>query len=70
MASKTQWFKNAIRLYAAELICSTGLSGFQTFNLCFAYMLRGHVHKNRTKGGHSSKMDFAQILSRCSLLCL
>ena len=28
--------KNAMRLSAAELICSTGVLGFQVFNLCFA----------------------------------
>ena len=32
--------------------------------------LRVDVYKNRTRVGHSSKIDFAQILSRCSLLCL
>ena len=35
--------------------------------------LRVHVSKNQTFSnfrGHSSKIDFAQILSRCSLLCL
>ena len=26
-----------------------------------------HVHKNRAKDGHNSNMDFAQILSTCSL---
>ena len=29
MTSKTHKFKNAMRVYAAELICSTGVSGFQ-----------------------------------------
>ena len=28
MMSKTHQFKNAMRVYAAELICSTGVSGF------------------------------------------
>ena len=35
--------------------------------------LRVHVSKNQTFSnfrGHSSKIDFAQILSRCNLLCL
>ena len=35
MTSKTQWFKIAMRVYAAELICSTRVSGFQTFKLMF-----------------------------------
>ena len=37
MMSKTQRFKNAMRVYAAEsiCICSTGVSGFQTFKLVF-----------------------------------
>ena len=33
MTSKTHQFKNAMRVYAAELICSTEVSGFQTFKL-------------------------------------
>ena len=33
-------------------------------------VLRVDVYKNQTRVGHSSKIDFAQILSRCSLLCL
>ena len=31
MTSTTHLFKNAMRVYAAELICSTGVLGFQTF---------------------------------------
>ena len=33
MTSKAHYFTNAIRVYAAELICSTGVLGFQTFKL-------------------------------------
>ena len=33
MTSKTHWFKNAMRVYAAELICRTGVLGFQIFKL-------------------------------------
>ena len=39
MTSKPHLFKNAMLLYAAELICSTGVSGFQTLNPCFAYII-------------------------------
>ena len=45
MTSKAHLFKNAIRVYAAELICSTGVLGFQTFNfaLCIYNKLRSHA---------------------------
>ena len=33
MTSKTHSLKNAMRVYATELICNTGVSGFQTFKL-------------------------------------
>ena len=37
--SKTRKFKNAMRVYAAELICSTGVSaGFQTFKPVFCIL--------------------------------
>ena len=32
---KAHQFKNAMRVYAAELICSTGVLGFQTFKPVF-----------------------------------
>ena len=35
MTSKTHLFTNAMRVYAAELICSTGVLGFQTFKTVF-----------------------------------
>ena len=35
MTSKTHSFKNAMRLYATEIICSTGVSGFQVFKPVF-----------------------------------
>ena len=37
--------KNAIRVYAAELICSTGVLGFQTFKLtlCLYNKLRSYA---------------------------
>ena len=38
--------------------------------LALQITLRVDVYKNRTRVGHSSKIDFAQILSRCSLLCV
>ena len=46
MTSKAHQFKNAIRVYAAELrICSTGVLGFQTFKLtlCIYNKLRSHA---------------------------
>ena len=33
------WFKNALRVYVAELICSTGVWGFKFLNSCFAYII-------------------------------
>ena len=45
MTSKTHLFKNAMRVYAAELICSTGVSGFQNFKsvFCICNKLRLHA---------------------------
>ena len=43
----------------------------KTFKWC--NVLRVHVSKNQIFSnfrGHMSKIDFAQIFSRCSLLCL
>ena len=39
MTSKTHKFKNAMRVYAAELICRTGVSCFQTFKPVFSYII-------------------------------
>ena len=40
MTSKTHQLKNAMRVYAAELICSTGVSwAFRLLNLCFACII-------------------------------
>ena len=44
MTSKTHWFKNAMRVYAAELICSTGVSGFQIFKLVFCIYNKLRLH--------------------------
>ena len=44
MMSKAHKFKNTIRVYAAELICSTGLLGFQIFKLTFRIYNRRHSH--------------------------
>ena len=44
MTSKAHWFKNAMCVYAAELICSTGVLGFQTFNSRFAYIISCRSH--------------------------
>ena len=44
MTSKTHWFKNAMFVYAAELICSTGVLGFQIFKLIFWIYIRELKH--------------------------
>ena len=44
MTSKIQWFKNAMHVYAAELIYSTGVSGFQTFKLVFCIYNKLRLH--------------------------
>ena len=45
MTLKTRQFKNAIlRLYATELICSTGLSGFQTLKFVFCIDRKFGLH--------------------------
>ena len=44
MTSKTHWFKNAMRVYPAELICSTGVSGFQIFKLAFCIYNKLRLH--------------------------
>ena len=46
MTSKAHWFKNAMRVYAAELICSTGVLGLHTFKLALcrhSNKLRSHA---------------------------
>ena len=45
MTSKAHKFKNAIRVYTAKLICSTGVLDFQTFKLtlCIYNKLRSHT---------------------------
>ena len=43
MTSKTQWFKNAMHVYVAELLCSTGVSGFQTFKLVCCIYNKLHI---------------------------
>ena len=35
MTSSTHKLKNAMRVHAPKLICSTGVSNFQTFKLVF-----------------------------------
>ena len=44
MTPKTHWFKNAMRVYAAKLICSTGVSGFQTFKPVFCIYNKLRLH--------------------------
>ena len=44
MTSKTHQFKNAMRLYTAELICSAGVSGFQTFKPVFCIYNKLRLH--------------------------
>ena len=44
MTSKTHQVKNAMRVYAAELICNTGISGFQTFKPVFCIYNKLRLH--------------------------
>ena len=44
MTSKTHLFKNAMHVYAAELICSTGVSDFQTFKPIFCIYNKLRLH--------------------------
>ena len=44
MTSKTHKFKNAMRVYAAELMCSTGVLGFQTFKPVFCIFNKLRLH--------------------------
>ena len=44
MTSKTHQFKNAMRVSAAELICSTGVSGVQTFKPVFCIYSKLRLH--------------------------
>ena len=39
MTSKAHLFENVMRLCAEELICSTGVLGFQTFKLVFEFII-------------------------------
>ena len=42
--SKTRQFKNAMHVYVAELICSTAVSGFRTFEPVFCIYNKLHLH--------------------------
>ena len=44
MTSKAHKFKNAMRVYTAKLVCSTGVLGFQTFKLTFCIYNKLHSH--------------------------
>ena len=44
MTSKAHQFENAMRVYAAELVSSTGVLGFQTFKLAFCIYNKLHSH--------------------------
>ena len=44
MTSKVHQFKNVMRVYAAELICNTGVLGFQTLKLTFCIYNKLHSH--------------------------
>ena len=43
MTSKTHWFKNTMRVYAAELTCTMGVLGFQIFKFVFC-IYKLHLH--------------------------
>ena len=44
MTSKTHLFKNAMRVCAADLICSTGVSGFQNLKPVFCIYNKLRLH--------------------------
>ena len=44
MTSKTHLFMNAMCVYTAELIGSTGVSNIQTFKLAFCINNKPHLH--------------------------
>ena len=44
MRSKTHLFENAMRVYATELLCSTGVYGFQTFKPVFCIFNKLRLH--------------------------
>ena len=44
MTSKAHQFKNAMRVYATELTCSTGVLGFQTFKPVFCMYNKLRLH--------------------------
>ena len=44
MTSKAHQVENAMRVYAAELVCSTGVLGFQAFKLAFCMYKKLHSH--------------------------
>ena len=44
MTSKTHYLKSAMRVYAAELICRTRVSGFRTFKPVFCIYDKLRLH--------------------------
>ena len=44
MTLKAHKFKSAMRVCAPELICSTGILGFQTFKLAFCIYIVGCIY--------------------------
>ena len=44
MTSKTHKFNNVMRVHAPKLICSTGVLGFQTFELLFCMFSKLRLH--------------------------
>ena len=44
MKSKTHYFKNVMRVHAPKLICSKGVSNFQTFKLEFCMYNKLRLH--------------------------
>ena len=68
MTSKTHQFKNAMRLYATELICSTRVSGFQIFELLFCIHIKLRVHAKILKG-HRQPQVFAGVQAIGAIFC-
>ena len=50
MTSKTHWFTNAMRVYAADLICSTEVLGFQIFKLVVAQTASARLSEREIPG--------------------
>ena len=62
MTSKTHWFKNAMRVHAPKLICSTVVSNFQTFKLVFWMYNQLRSHAEILKAGESLTSSYPRSI--------